>query len=337
MIDLWEELMLTVDTSSIILKFVSSIDTTSDWSIFIEFSLHFCFSWESVIVADIVFLELNGSACFLASLTDWAWWWDAVFAEILSLAFSSTISLFAEIKSNILFTRWIWDTISVSIFPDTTWVSTFTITTSFTVYDNLSIQSNRGWVSEVGHDVESISKSWSSTLGPAWATVNWNMLIFTPWKIVDTIDVTPVPVVWKVGLINFIPGILLWWSFSVFEGSFFSSASFALQEFWFNFWEFLHEFLVQWIISLLLSGMMSLIIGPCIFWSTPGTIGLDSNVVGTSDNSEETLFSPMGSPGVSDSPVLGTIVSNTESSDWDIMNDIGISSGIVVNTTCVIF
>jgi len=47
----------------------------------------------------------------------------------------------------------------VSIFIDSTWVTTFARSTSSAVNYNLSIKSNWSWVVVLEHNVESISKS----------------------------------------------------------------------------------------------------------------------------------------------------------------------------------
>jgi len=51
--------------------------------------------------------------------------------------------------------------------------------------------------------------------------------------------------------------------------------------------------------------------GPSVFRNCPCTIRLDCNVVDTAANTEETVLTPMGSPRVTDSPVLLAIISDT--------------------------
>jgi len=99
MVDLWEKDSFAVNTSSVSLKFISGFNTTSDWTILVDLSLHLLCTSEIGIVTDVVLFEWDSLACCLASFSNWAWWWDAVFAEILSFAISisSFISLFAEI------------------------------------------------------------------------------------------------------------------------------------------------------------------------------------------------------------------------------------------------
>ena len=62
MVDLWEKESLTVDTAGVLFKLVGSMDTASNWTILVDFSLHLCFSRETMIIADIVFLKVNSFA-----------------------------------------------------------------------------------------------------------------------------------------------------------------------------------------------------------------------------------------------------------------------------------
>jgi len=50
-----------------------------------------------MIITDVVLLEWDSLASGLASLSNWAWWWDAVFAEIKGFTLSSVVALLAEI------------------------------------------------------------------------------------------------------------------------------------------------------------------------------------------------------------------------------------------------
>jgi len=53
---------------------------------------------------------------------------------------------------------------------------------------------------------------------------------------------------------------------------------------------------------------MSLVLGPGILHSSPGAVSFDSNVVNSSDVSDEALFSEVSSPRVSNGPELGTVL-----------------------------
>lgn len=153
---------------------------------------------------------------------------------------------------------------SVSIFPYTTWISSFTISSCFTVDNNLSIESNWSWVGIIEHNVESISKCRGSSLSPAWSTIDWDMLVLVPWEIVDTINVTPVPRGWEICLNDFIPSITHGWSGTVLKECLGNSASRTRHKFRFDFWNTSNSFLVYWVISFSLSSSVSNIISPCI-------------------------------------------------------------------------
>lgn len=68
------------------------------------------------------------------------------------------------------------------------------------------------------------------------------------------------------------------------------------------------------VISFLISSLMSHLGGPGVDWGSPGAVSLNGDVVNASDYSNESTFSKVGSPRVSDNPVLGTIF-NTKSND----------------------
>jgi hypothetical protein len=122
------------------------------------------------------------------------------------------------------------------------------------------------------------------------------MLILVPGKEVSSLHVSPVPVVWVGGTLKHFPRMDSWWLFSVFEVSFINSASSFLTEH-FSFWDNTGiQVLVVWIVGFSLSVLVSNIRGPCVFWSSPSAISLNSNVVDTSNNSEETGFTEVSTP-----------------------------------------
>jgi hypothetical protein len=55
----------------------------------------------------------------------------------------------------------------MSEFVDTAWVSTLAAATSTAVDNNLSVESNWGWVLVLKQDVKSVSKRRGGTLSPA--------------------------------------------------------------------------------------------------------------------------------------------------------------------------
>lgn len=75
-------------------------------------------------------------------------------------------------------------------------------------------------------------------------------------------------------------------------------------------------------------------VGPGINWSGPCAVRLNGDVVNTSDDSEETLFTPVSAPRVSDNPVLSAVF-DSESNNRDIMDYVQVTCLIIVNTTGV--
>ena len=155
------------------------------------------------------------------------------------------------------------------------------------------------------------------------------MLVLIPGKIVSSIDITPVPGFWKVGVRELLPGMNWWSLFTGWESSFLNSAGSLL--FLLNSWS--HN---SWLLEFLLeSKFVSLISSPGILWSGPGAVSLNGDVVDTSDDSDETLLTEVGTPRVSDGPVLGSVL-NTVSNNRDIVDDVLITSLILEDSTSVV-
>ena len=144
------------------------------------------------------------------------------------------------------------------------------------------------------------------------------MLVLVPGEEVSSVHASPVPVVWEGIGINLFPGVNWKWLLTTLEESLSDSASTLLHEH-----VSLHgdlrvilsllDIFVSWIVLLSISGLMHNVFGPGVLWSSPGAVRLNSNVVDTSNDSNETIFSVVSSPGVSDGPVFDTVV-NTPSS-----------------------
>jgi hypothetical protein len=56
------------------------------------------------------------------------------------------------------------------------------------------------------------------------------------------------------------------------------------------------DVLVSWVVLLIIGGDVLLVLSPGILWDSPGAVRFNGDVVLTSDNSEETVFSEVGSP-----------------------------------------
>jgi hypothetical protein len=76
-------------------------------------------------------------------------------------------------------------------------------------------------------------------------------------------------------------------------------------------------------------------VGPGINWSGPSAVTFNSNVVDSSDNSEESLFTPVSSPRVSYGPELDSVF-NSKSNDRDFVYEADISSSVFINTASVV-
>jgi hypothetical protein len=108
------------------------------------------------------------------------------------------------------------------------------------------------------------------------------VLVLVPGKEVGSINITPVQGLWKCGILDHVPGMDFWLSLSLREVDFLSSALFLglLLDGWsWNGWLF---------VFLLKGERVSSVLSPGISDGSPGAIGLNSKVVGTSDNTEET-------------------------------------------------
>jgi hypothetical protein len=139
------------------------------------------------------------------------------------------------------------------------------------------------------------------------------VLVLVPGKVVGSVHVSSDVVIWEGISIDFFPSVDFKWLLSVLEGSFSNSASTFGHEkisFWDNFGV---RCLVSWIVLLLVSSDMLGVISPGILWSGPSAISFNSNVVDTSDDSDESIFTVMTIPRVSEGPVFSSISVNTVS------------------------
>jgi len=89
------------------------------------------------------------------------------------------------------------------------------------------------------------------------------------------------------------------------------------------------------IMLLLLSSLMPHRLRPGIFGRGPGAIRLNCDVVGATANAEETILTPVGTPGVSHEPEwLAILLTITD--DTDIVDDLHITSVITVDASSVV-
>jgi len=85
-VELWIREVLRVDSTSVFDKVVGGLDTATNWSIFVELSLHVVGSGEFCMALSIVVSMLNGPAFIEAGLTGWTWWPSAVSADVNGVA-----------------------------------------------------------------------------------------------------------------------------------------------------------------------------------------------------------------------------------------------------------
>jgi hypothetical protein len=314
--------LLRVDTTSIIFELISSINTTSNRAISINSLLHSVNTLNMSVVRDLPVLVLSDSGTVSASISSL----EAVFTN-LNIRASETCRVF----SNIVLARIFRNTVRLSKSVDTSSITTLAGTTSTAVNDSLDGKSDfrEGGVSG---DIDSISQSRSTTLSPARSAVNRDVLVLSPGDVVLSTDVSPIPGSRKIVGANMSPREFSSEGFltrvleeisnsaalgtSLGEKIFQSSVSFRL------------DFFSS-------STLISDIVSPGILRNTPLAFRLNTKVVGTSDNSEETTFTVVRSPGVSDKPVFDTLF-NAVTNDRNSVIE-GISTSCVIdNTTSVV-
>lgn len=100
--------------------------------------------------------------------------------------------------------------------------------------------------------------------------------------------------------------------------------------------EWIDSLVVLWVRFLGLSGNVPDLFSPSINWSGPVAITLNGNVVCTSAHTEETLLTPVRTPGVSDSPELLTIL-YTVADNGNSVHDLHVTGGVAINSASVVF
>ena len=125
------------------------------------------------------------------------------------------------------------------------------------------------------------------------------MLVLVPGKVVSSVNISPVPCLGNIFELDLIPRLEFWWELTLWEdvlGNSTPLSVLSLEEvldgaLW------LSDSLDCWCFVLLDEGVLvSLISTPSILGGGPGTVSLNSDVVNTSDDSEETIFTEVGSP-----------------------------------------
>jgi hypothetical protein len=89
------------------------------------------------------------------------------------------------------------------------------------------------------------------------------------------------------------------------------------------------------VITLVVGRVMQLWLGPGILGNSPSAVAFDGQVVNSSDESEEARFTPVGSPGVSDDPVLSSVF-HSEADHGDIVGDGGVIGVVDEDSSSVV-
>jgi len=316
--------VLSVDATHVSFKLISSLDTAANRAISSQIWLHLISTDNWVVLIDVVLSVGYCVAILYSTFTLRRWWWVAISTHV----YISVSSL--QIVCCVLHAGAVGNTVIESILVNFGRVTTVTAATSISINYSLSIDTDRGGVLKVIHDVESISKSASSSLSPAWSTVLGNVLVLVPWHVVATIDASPIDLVGKV--IN--------WSESVrndpltiCEFSLLCTASTLLKRLFITIvFRLRHRIDCLIVFGIVLLSLCCCVeICPLMNGCCPGAFWFNSEIVDSSYDFEEAVFAPMGTPRVTDSPVLNTILFPI-ADDGHFMGYFEIASIVIKNT-----
>lgn len=168
------------------------------------------------------------------------------------------------------------------------------------------------------------------------------MLVFVPRQEVSSVHVSPVPVL-REDIIHVFPRSWASNLFTIFECSFSNSSAAGLHIFahkagWVRnvvLWVGAIGGVVSGIILFFISGLVGHSFSPGVNWGCPGTVSFNGNVVDASDDSDESTFSEVGAPTVSNNPIF-LAVFNTEANHRNIMDNVLVSSGVLIDATGVV-
>jgi len=178
------------------------------------------------------------------------------------------------------------------------------------------------------------------------------VLVFVPGKVVDSVHVSPVDIVRNGLSADFVPGVGTSLDLTIREEGLCNTASVLLR--------FGEERISLRLINLLsvrvdsrlrervcgfivggigLLGCRSFVVNlwcPSVLRSSERAVGLNTDVVNSSEDFGETLFSPVRTPRVTHEPVLLSVL-NSISNDRDSVNQVLVASLVFVNTSSVLF
>jgi len=89
-------------------------------------------------------------------------------------------------------------------------------------------------------------------------------------------------------------------------------------------------------VLLSIGGDMSNTLGPGVLGGSPSAVGLDGDVVDTTTDAEETTLTPVGTPGVTDSPELLAFFGDTVADNGNVVDNGLITRVVTVDTTGVV-
>ena len=341
MVDEREADLLGVDVGAIVvvLEVLGGVDTARDGAVSVELSLHLVDAGKRVVLADVVLLVLDGDAAIEASLANRGRRPGAVTADVNVLA-----HVVDEVVSGVLLARRVRDTSVVGILVHLSGVATIAGATSLAVHDGLGIEADRGGVEVTVQDVESVGDGRGGALSPAGTAVLWDVLVLVPGQVVLAVHVSPVDNLGKVSGVVDLPwvrrvGELLVATLKLGPLNTAATSGDGLVDGGIvaavlGLRELVDGVVVVGVVPLLIRGDMPRLLSPGVLRSGPGAVALDGDVVGATADAEETILTPVLTPGVADEPVLLAILL-TVSNDGDVVDDVEVASVITVDATSV--
>jgi hypothetical protein len=169
------------------------------------------------------------------------------------------------------------------------------------------------------------------------------VLVLGPRHIIPTIHVSPVNIFREVYSLVKIPSMGYVLPVATNKGSLLNTASvgslgeeglFGLSVS--SLGELINGIIVQGIVPFGISCVMADALSPGIFRSGPSAVGLDIDVVDTTANAEEAIFSPVRTPVITNAPVLLAILSDTVTNDGNIVSNPLVTSFVTENTASII-
>mmetsp|Transcript_1318 Transcript_1318/g.825 ORF Transcript_1318/g.825 Transcript_1318/m.825 type:complete len:206 (-) Transcript_1318:82-699(-) len=195
------------------------------------------------------------------------------------------------------------DSIQVSILIHSRWISSIAGASVLAVNQHLWRKSMGSIEDKSFLDVESVCQGRGGSLSPAGAAILRNVLVHVPRNVVAAIGIAPVPTC-REELVLF-PWKSLWENNSVLEKVLrhsVASLSRDSKKLWLR-----HAWVVK-VIARIINLFLSRFVHSWLRKrNCPGAVTLNSNVVDSSDNTHEAVFSPVSSPRVSHMPVFSTI------------------------------